>query len=78
MLTMNVHDKIAIDPKIMHGKPVIKDTRIPVYVVLSLLAGGMKEEEIIREYPDLTKKDIAACLEHAAQLAQEEFYALEV
>jgi len=74
---MKYEDRIVIDPKIMHGKPVIKGTRIPVYVVLNLLAGGMSEEEVLKEYPDLTREDILACLEYAARLAEEEVGVLE-
>jgi len=74
---MKYQERIVIDPKIMHGKPVIKGTRIPVYVVLNLLAGGMSEEEVLQEYPDLTREDILACLEYAARLAEEEVGVLE-
>ena len=70
-------ERITIDPKIMHGKPVIRGTRIPVYVILNLLAGGMSEEEVLKEYPDLTRDDILACLEYAARLAEEEVGVLE-
>lgn len=70
-------ERITIDPKIMHGKPVIKGTRIPVYVILNLLAGGMSEEEVLKEYPDLTRDDILACLEYAARLVEEEVGVLE-
>lgn len=72
MKALRYGDRIVVDPAIMQGKPVIKGTRIPVYVVLSLLAGGMGEDEILHEYPDLTREDILACLEYAAKLAQEE------
>lgn len=72
MKALRYGDRIVVDPAIMQGKPVIKGTRIPVYVVLSLLAGGMREDEILHEYPDLTREDILACLEYAAKLAQEE------
>ena len=54
--------RITIDPKIMVGKPVIKGTRIPVYVVLNLLNEGCSFKEIIEGYPDLTKQDILAAL----------------
>jgi uncharacterized protein (DUF433 family) len=74
---MSYQSRIAIDSEIMHGKPVIKGTRIPVYIVLNLLAGGLKPEEVLREYPDLTNEDILACLEYAAELAQEEVGILE-
>lgn len=70
-------NRIAVDPEIMHGKPVIRGTRIPVYIVLNLLAGGLKPEEVLQEYPDLSNEDILACLEYAAELAQEEVGVLE-
>jgi uncharacterized protein (DUF433 family) len=74
---MRYQNRITIDPEIMHGKPVIKNTRIPVYIVLNLLAGGLRPEEILKEYPDLAREDILACLEYAAELAQEEVGILE-
>jgi len=74
---MKRQNRITIDTEVMHGKPVIKGTRIPVYIVLNLLAGGFKIEDVLREYPDLTKEDIFACLEYAAELAQEEVGVLE-
>ena len=70
-------ERIAIDPKIMHGKPCVKGTRIPVYVVLNLLAGGMQEKEIIASYPDLETDDIHACIAYGAILAEEEVGILE-
>ena len=54
--------RITIDPKIMVGKPVVKGTRIPVYVVLNLLGDGYTHKEIIEDYPDLTKQDILAAI----------------
>lgn len=57
---MTYFDRIEINPKIMMGKPVIKGTRIPVYVILNLLAEGYGFEKIKKEYPDLIKKDILA------------------
>lgn len=63
----------------MRGKPVIKGTRIPVYVVLNLLAEGYDTAKIIREYPDLTKQDILAAIEYASQFTRfEEADALRV
>ena len=74
---MRYQNRITIDPEIMHGKPVVKNTRIPVYIVLNLLDGGLRPEEILKEYPDLAREDILACLEYAAELAQEEVGILE-
>lgn len=55
---MVYEEHIEINPKIMLGKPVIKGTRIPVYVILNLLGEGYTIEQIIKEYPDLTREDI--------------------
>ncbi len=56
-------ERIVIDPKIMHGKPVIKGTRVPVEVILGGLIGGMTYEEIEKEY-NVKKEDILAATRH--------------
>ena len=63
---MSYKDIITIDPGKRSGKPCIRGLRITVYDVLEYLAGGMSEEEILRDFPDLTRDDIRACLEFAA------------
>jgi uncharacterized protein (DUF433 family) len=55
-------ERIALDPKIMAGKPVIKGTRLTVEFVLNLLAHGAKPEDIIEEYEGLKPEDIQACI----------------
>ncbi len=57
---------ITIDPAKRGGKPCIRGLRITVYDVLEYLASGMSEEDILRDFPDLTRDDIRACLEFAA------------
>lgn len=57
---------IKITPEIRFGKPCIRNTRISVYDVLSWLASGMTNNEIIEDYPELTLEDIQACLAYAA------------
>ena len=57
---------ITIDPAKRGGKPCIRDLRITVYDVLDYLASGMTEDEILRDFPDLTRDDIRACLAFAA------------
>ena len=59
--------RIVIDPRIRNGKPVIRGTRITVTDILEYLAGGMSEEEILADFPDLTGEDIRAALAFAAQ-----------
>mgnify|MGYP002621649410 CR=1 FL=1 len=57
---------ITIEPGKRSGKPCIRGMRITVYDVLSYLAAGMTNEEILDDFPDLTKEDILACLAYAA------------
>jgi uncharacterized protein (DUF433 family) len=57
---------ITIEPGKRSGKPTIRGTRMTVTDVLEYLAGGMTEEEILADFPDLTKEDIKACLAFAA------------
>ena len=74
---MRISDRISADPKICYGKPCIKGTRIPVYIILELLAGDTSPNEILREYPHLTKEDIKAAINYAAKLATEEISVFE-
>jgi uncharacterized protein (DUF433 family) len=57
---------IRTDPAVRSGKPVIRDTRMTVTDVLEYLAGGMSEDDILADFPDLTREDIRACLAFAA------------
>jgi len=60
-----MNKRITINPKILCGKPVIKGTRIPVYLILNLMAAGYTFKRIIEAYPQLTKEDILAVLDYA-------------
>lgn len=76
---MNWQERIVLDPNILTGKPVIKGTRLAVEFIIDLLAQGWPEEEILRNYPGLTKADIQACLSYAsAALRAEKVYPLIV
>ena len=57
---------ITIEPGKRGGKPCVRGMRIPVYDVLGYLASGMTTEQIIEDFPELTKEDIQACLSYAA------------
>ena len=63
---MDYRDVITIDPGKRGGKPTIRGMRISVQDVLEYLAGGMNEEEILADFPELTREDIRACLAFAA------------
>ncbi len=65
-------NRIEITPKKLGGKPVIKGTRIPVYLILEMLANGMSVEEILKEYPELTEEDIKDALKYASQILSKE------
>ena len=69
---MDWKERIVIDPEILVGKPVIKGTRLAVEFVVDLLAQGWQESEIIRNYPGLTRDDIAACLKYATNILNAE------
>ena len=64
--------RIIVDPDILVGKPVIKGTRIPVYLIVEFVANGMTEKEIIKEYPQLRKEDIKAALLYASKCLKRE------
>jgi len=63
--------RISIDPQICGGRPCIRGHRIWVSLVLDLLASGMKESELLAEYPQLTAEDIQACLAYASEMTRE-------
>ena len=63
---MDLKERITVTSGIRGGKPCIKGTRITVYDVLEYLAGGMTEDQILRDFPKLTRDDIRACLSFAA------------
>lgn len=64
---MDYHDRIVINPEIRFGKPTVRGTRITVGDVLSYLASGMSEDEILADFPSLQREDIRACLAYAAE-----------
>jgi uncharacterized protein (DUF433 family) len=66
---MSLLDRISIDPEVVHGRPVVRGTRMRVADVLALLAAGADEDEILRDYPYLAPEDIKACLAYAAAQA---------
>ena len=72
---MDYHKIITIEPGKRGGKPCIRGMRITVYDVLEYLASGMTHEEILSDFPYLTKEDILACLSYAASRERLEYYA---
>jgi len=66
-----MEDRVVVDPRICHGKPVIRGTRTPVALIVGSLAGGMSFEDVQREY-DLTIEDVQAALRFAGELLDQE------
>lgn len=67
-------DRITFDPRIMAGQACIRGMRIPVSLIVNLVAHGKRVAEILEEYPDLELEDIHQSLEYASWLAREQVY----
>ena len=63
---INYQEIIKINPNKRFGRPCVRETRISVYDVLNLLANEMSIKDIIKDFPELTEKDVLACLSYAA------------
>lgn len=71
-------DRISINPRICHGQPCVKGTRIMVWLIVQYLANGNSVEEVLAAYPSLTREDVRACLAYAAEMARERVLPVEV
>jgi len=76
MQNSEIFERISSDPEICHGKPCIRGTRIPVYLLVSLVAEGEEPESIINDYPSVTHDDIKTAVRYAAKLCEYEAYAI--
>lgn len=71
---MQFPNGIDVNPDVMMGKPCLRGTRIPVYLILQKLAGGESSQDILAAYPQLKPEHIQACLSYAAAIASDEVY----
>lgn len=69
---MEWRDRIETKPEVLAGKPVVAGTRIPVELVVELLAQDWSNEQILQQYPALSRADIQACLHYASETLQSE------
>jgi uncharacterized protein (DUF433 family) len=69
---MEWRNRIETKPEVLAGKPVVTGTRIPVELVVELLAQDWSTEEILEQYPALSRKDLQACLHYASERLQSE------
>ncbi len=70
-IPLPLEERIVVDPKIAHGKPVVRGTRVPVAVILGALAGGMEIEETALEY-GIGQEDVRAAIGYAARIVSQE------
>jgi uncharacterized protein (DUF433 family) len=70
-IPLPLEERIVVDPKIAHGKPVVRGTRVPVAVILEALAGGMEIEETALEY-GIGQEDVRAAIGYAARIVSQE------
>ncbi len=71
-------ERISIDPNICFGKPCIRGTRIWVSLILDFLANGTNMEELLEEYPQLTRADILAAIAYGAEMARERYVEIPI
>ena len=65
--------RISVDPEVCFGKPCVRGHRIWISLILDLLASGLGIEEILEEYPQLSREDILACIAYGAEMSRERF-----
>ena len=72
-----INERISVNPNICHGQACIRGTRIPVHLIIKMLANGDAIEDLLKAYPSISADDIFACLDYAAELAEENITPLE-
>lgn len=70
--------RIQIDPRVCHGQPCVKGTRIPVPLVVQYLANGDSLEDVLAAYPSLQRDDVRACLVYAAEMTRERVLPIDI
>lgn len=73
-----INEHIVADPKICHGKPTFKGTRIMVWQILEMLSSGASAKDIKQAYPSLSKKHIKAALDYASSLTKEGYVVINL
>lgn len=71
-------DRISINANICHGQACVKGTRMPVHQIVRMLANGDTVEDLLSEYPFLSREDIMGSLDYAADLAEEQVTPIQV
>ena len=61
------NERIVTDPAVLLGKPIVRGTRVPVWLIVGLVEAGQSPEQIVDDYPDLTVDDVEAAVAYAAE-----------
>jgi len=77
-MDMTTDNRIVSNPAICHGTPVIRGTRIMVWLILEYLANGDSVDDVLAAHPGLTREDISACLAYASNATKERIIPLEI
>lgn len=70
--------RITINPQVCFGKPCVRGHRIWVSLILDLLASGMSVEEVLEDYPDLSREDVLACIAYGAEMSRERYVEIPI
>ncbi len=65
--------RISVNPEVCFGRPCIRGHRVWVSLILDLLASGLSIEDVLREYPQLAREDVLACIAYGAEMSRERF-----
>ena len=78
IIIVSMNERITIDPAVCNGRPCIKGTRIAVQTVLEFLGAGDSVDDVIEEFPSLTREDVLACVKFSSELMGNHFTVLKV
>ena len=67
-----MNERISVNPSVCSGRACIEGKRIPVYLIVKMLANGDTIEDLLEDYPTITREDILACLAYAGELTEEQ------
>ncbi len=70
--------RITINPQVCFGKPCVRGHRIWVSLILDFLASGMSVEEVLEDYPDLSREDVLACIAYGAEMSRERYVEIPI
>jgi uncharacterized protein (DUF433 family) len=75
---LDAEARIVSNPAVCHGTPVIRGTRIMVWLILEYLANGDSVDDVLAAYPGIAREDVSACLAYAAKAARERVVPVEI